>query len=177
MSLISSFNEVDIKPNSLVIVDIDETTLKYDEVNELWWQRVFDSFYDIHKHYDKSYQLSYDYWYDFVAKNLPEHTDYDGFVNMVKRVNNNNSEIIFVTARNTDMKQITIDHLKHVNIDTDKYEIYFTSQGKKSPIIQELFNKRDKTNIIFVDDAPHNHEDVKLHFGDKVYCYKFQMNP
>lgn len=180
MLLISSFSEVNIKHNSLVIVDIDETILKYtdtkkDIVNEKWWKSIFNSYYDIHRRYDIADDLAYDQWKELVYKSLPEHTDIDGFNEMIKKVSDTNSEIVFVTARHEDMRKITIDHLKHVGV--NKYEIHFTSNCNKAPIIHEIHSRKNKDNIIFIDDLISNHNDIQTNFKCEVDCYLFQMNP
>jgi hypothetical protein len=36
---ISSFQEVKIKTNTLVLCDIDETVLRFDGIDKKWWHR------------------------------------------------------------------------------------------------------------------------------------------
>jgi predicted secreted acid phosphatase len=174
--VIFSFFDVEIKPNSLVVIDIDETLAKYEGINPTWWNNTIETHFTIHNDYNMAQSNTYNMWKHHIHTSLPTHTDMDGFFNLVDRVEELSSDLIFVTARDdTHMRDITMQHLEHLGI-VDKH-VSFSSHTNKVPYIGEYIelNKKSYDKIIFIDDNDKNLNDVKTHFVDDVECYKFVM--
>lgn len=98
---VSTFNDIIIVKNSLVICDIDETLLYYEGIDKTWWSETFYRYYQIHKDYDKADQLCLAEWTSHItsADKYPFFTDIAGYANMIAKINETNSQIVFLTAR------------------------------------------------------------------------------
>lgn len=172
-NMITSFKQVQLMNNSLVVLDIDETLLKYESIDTKWWKNRFDHYYKIHTHNDKSHDYVLNEWIDYITSVDPLHTDKEGFLDLEKRLTDNNCRLVFVTARNKGLEQITHKHFIHLQIHNN--EIYFTDGTNKAHMIEQIIQKHmtDYDKIIFVDDLERNLNDVRTHFNDNVICYKF----
>jgi 2-hydroxy-3-keto-5-methylthiopentenyl-1-phosphate phosphatase len=173
---IKSFTQIIVIPNSLVVLDIDETVIKYDSINQKWWRTNFDALYDDHKDHDKADKLVLDRWLNHIHKNLPEHTDTTGFDWLLNQIKINNSDLIFLTARTGDLKAITEHHLSHLKIHNT--EIYFSEGRNKGVVLNEILQRDypNKDQIIFADDMEYNLDDVKTEItrnGKNVALYQF----
>lgn len=178
---INGFNQVDIPAKSLVVLDIDETTLKYCDMEHGWWQKKFRHYYSIHDCYNKAEELCLEHWKETIGSTLPTHTDKDGFFNLLNLCKEKDCEVIMVTARNDSLKGITHEHLTHLDI--FDIEVYFASGRDKGLVIKDIIDEvniehdiehhKPYDKIIFIDDLEQNLRDVKNVFGDEVECYKF----
>ncbi len=170
---VQSFTQINISDNYLVVLDLDETIIKYEGICKQWWKDKFEHYYKIHKDYDLVDSLSSRDWKEHMKITLPSHTDKNGFYDLIERSKNMNCKIIIVTARDEGIKDITYKHLKYLNV--TNIDVYFVSGGNKAKLIDKVINDNSEKydNIVFVDDMDFNLKDVKEHFGDKVLCYKF----
>jgi len=105
-----------------------------------------------------SENIIYNQWINIIKNNHPIVLINNNIFNKIKE---NKSDFIFLTARKKYLKNITIQHLKYCNIDSNK--IYFSSQ--KGNKLLELFSSNEininsYNNIIFVDDLIENIYDV-----------------
>ena len=149
LTQITKFNQIDIIPNSLIVLDIDETIIKFDNINKKWWRNTFDKYYSLTQDYDNADNLSLDEWISYVNKH--------------------DCDLIFLTARNASLKDITHLHLNKVNLSVDGNKIYFNRNKG-----DELFSIANKDyshikNIIVVDDVEHNLTDIKDKFMDTCF--------
>jgi hypothetical protein len=55
---ISSFEDVVIIPNSLIVIDIDDTLIKYSEFNQTWWISKIQQYYTLTKNYELAEHLA-----------------------------------------------------------------------------------------------------------------------
>jgi len=180
---ISSFDQINIPDNSLILCDIDETVLKYkthsdlslyptEYINSDWWKYKFEYYYDLHLNYDLAECQSYSDWINIINNTHPECTDYIGFGNLLTKLKETNSSIKFITARKSDIEEITINHLNKIN--NEKFEIIFCDNTPKGEIIKSDNHIFEGINhIIFIDDLINNIENVYSHFGDKITYYQF----
>lgn len=185
---VSTFNDIIIVKNSLVICDIDETLLYYEGIDKKWWSETFYRYYQIHKDYDKADQLCLAEWTSHItsADKYPFFTDRAGYANMIAKINETNSQIVFLTARCEYLRDMTLKHLHHLNIDNPI--LHFTGgQCKGKYILENILNvnvranvranvNSDLRNIIFIDDRLQNIVDVKnklINFN--LTCYLFIM--
>ena len=181
---INKFNQVNIPTKSLVVLDIDETTLKYCDMEQNWWKNKFSHYYSIHDDYDKAEEQCMELWKEQIGTTMPEHTDEKGFFEMLELCKKIDCEVIMVTARNDSLKGITHEHLNYLDI--YDMEVYFAGGGNKGHLIKDITNsvniecdvKKHKQydRIIFIDDLEQNLIDVKNEFGDEVICYKFNCD-
>jgi hypothetical protein len=143
--MIKNYNEIEILPNSLVILDLDETIIRFPYITAKWWENT-----------KKAYELidektadtrAYNDWLYIINKYSPSLLDEYQFNELLKRIKNTNSSYIIVTARNIQLKDITIKHLENFNINCDIY--YSTDKAVTINAIKQnyLYNY-----IIFVDD-------------------------
>ncbi len=167
---IRSFDEVTILQNSLVVCDIDETLLYFDGIDKKWWSQTFDEFYRIHNDYDKADKLSLDKWISHINNNNPYITDESGYNNMLKRINDTNSKLVFLTARYEYLRNTTLKHLFHLNIHNPI--LHFTGgQCKGRYIFDNLINPIPE-RVIFIDDLQQNINDVRNNITN-IECYLF----
>lgn len=153
---VKSFSDIIIHKNSLVVLDIDETVMKFQHICEKWWQNRFDHYYDITKDYDASDKLSYNEWTNHITITTPEHMDEKGFVNLLNNCSKMNCEMIYVSARPPDLLAITLQQMSVLNI-VDPV-VHLIGDKNKGIFINNLINGHD--NLIFVDDRLQNIIDV-----------------
>lgn len=172
---INSFFDVKLKHNYLLVLDIDETIIKYDGICKKWWEDKYEYYFEIYKDHDLADQQCVIDWKEHIKTKLPSHTDEIGFLDLLQRAKQLNCEVIMVTARDEQIKEITFEHLQYLNI-TD-IDVHFVAGGNKGLKIEDVTSKPidDYDGFAFVDDMDYNHRDVKRHFRNKVICYKFDM--
>jgi uncharacterized HAD superfamily protein len=141
---INSFQNISITENTLIFCDIDETILKYEIINHKWWKDKLEYYYNIHNNHNISNQCAYLEWKEYIYNNLPSYTDKNGFLKMLDTIKKTNSKLIFITAREKNIKNITIQQLKHLKI--NNYDILFVGKKKtKGLFIKDNF---DISNIL-----------------------------
>lgn len=168
---ISSFLEIIkfVSRDTLVVLDIDETILHYLEVSPDYWHCLFEKYYHELKDYKKAEEMSLQEWKKLVESSNPVHTDEEGMNILLNIIDAHKAKLIFVTARNSEMSNITELHLRKLNIPED-VQIFYDSNEKGKRLLDMQISKN---KIIFVDDLDKNLENVKEHLGDKAKCFKF----
>lgn len=165
---ISSFNEVELTNGLkyLIICDIDETILHFPNCNILCESLVKELMLK-----DEDYENELKFYYKNIMP--PKHTDHDGFYNMVKKLNETNGKLIFLTARNLESDDWTKKHLKQIGISPDEFEIHYTcNKITKGEYIKTYIDISDWKNIIFIDDYDSYIKSVKDIYPE-ISCYKF----
>ena len=149
---IINYDQITILHKSLVILDIDETILKFDGINDEWWENE--------KKQENLQQDIYNKWIDYVTNNDPILLDQELLFKLIKIIEDTNSKLIIVTARLEENRKLTIQHLEKCQIKINSRDIYFTKQ--KGEIINKLLTNKyfDYNNIIFIDDLESNIIDV-----------------
>lgn len=171
--IIHSFNDVKLKNNYLLVFDMDETILYYEGICEKWWTNKRKDNYELCFDHIKAETKTITEWENHIKDAIPNHTDADGFFNLLKQAKIFQNEVIIVTARNLEIKDVTIQHLNYLNI--FNIDVHFVAGGNKGSKINDVMNKKinEYDQIVFIDDMDHNLKNVKEYFGDKVICYKF----
>ncbi len=169
---IISFRDVEIYQNTLIVFDIDDTILGYKEFSH-------DYFHNKLKYYKNNTSCentvmdnAVNDWFNLVKNSTPHHMDEDGFIDLMYKINSNNSEHLFLTARNPKFKDITEKHLNKIKINYNN--IYYVAGGNKGELLKDIikdYPEYDK--IIFIDDMEKNLTDVYKTFGDKIDLYHF----
>ncbi len=171
---IYTFDKIIIKPNTLIICDIDETILKFDNINEKWWQETFNNYYLKSKNYDYAEAKTLETWTQYIKSNNPKATDYKGLSNLFDKIEQTQSKLIFVTARENNLTNITKNHFDCINISNFDYSIYYIGEIPKGEFIKSNIQTDTFTHIIFIDDLLSNLESVYENFGNSIILYKFQ---
>ena len=152
---IKTFSEIDIIPNSLVILDIDETVLSFPQITKNWWKEKISYYYDTTNDIKLADKYALDEWRRIAYSTEPIKLDTVNQLKFIEQIYQNNCELIFLTARNKDLSFITYKHLSHIKID-NRHLVYFDeNKGEKFyEIVSTLYNNYE--NITFVDDLPIN---------------------
>jgi hypothetical protein len=179
---IQSFDSVQLMQDCLVVIDIDETVLryKYDASHYIgaeWWKMRFEYHYKLSGDYDAAEKSAYNEWHEIISTTQPEHTDVAGFMRLIERVDCMSGIIIFLTARRGDDWLITETHLKQLSV--PRYVIHYTDDGPKGKMLCDIIssNYPGVLNIMIIDDLESNLMDVEEHVKNakkNVYCYKFE---
>ncbi len=151
----SSFEEIIIKPNSLVLCDIDDTVLRYGvtlkDCLDLARKHLVESNDYIDEEDTKAMGL--DYWDEYRSDNKPYHTDLEGFKKLEQQLINTNSTLLFVTARSKNHSDTTEKQLVDIGIET-KYPIHYTADHKisKADYISKFIQTDSCDHMYFIDD-------------------------
>jgi uncharacterized HAD superfamily protein len=169
---IISFRDVKMCQNALIVFDIDDTVLGYKEFSH-------DYFHNQLKYHKRNTSCentimnnAVNDWFNLVKQSTPHHMDEEGFFDLMNKINDNNSNHIFLTARNPKFKDITENHLNKIKI--NHKNIYYVAGGNKGEILKNIIKDHPEYNkIIFIDDMRKNLIDVYKTFGHKIDLYHF----
>lgn len=153
---ISTFDEIQITNNMLILCDIDDTVFCYGEQIKKYWES---------KIHDPGYQI----WHSIIERISPKLTD----KNIHKFINNAlqmNCKIHFVTHRNKLFTDITHKHLEENNL--HHIPVHFLSGCSKGDYINQNFDLSLYHKIVFIDDSEYNIIDVKNKVNNSIN-YKF----
>lgn len=169
MKEIKNYDEIIVHPNTLVILDIDNTIIKFNSMGKTWWKDRVE-YYERHHDKEITNQLVYDDWKEILDIETPELLDGNSFQDLLKRIELSNSKLMLLTARDIAMKDITMNHLKDCDIQIESEDVHHSyPKGKK---VKELYEQYKSDKIIFVDDHLDNVEDVELEMKEyNIECY------
>lgn len=167
MKKIKNYDEINVEPNTLVILDIDNTLIKFNSMGKTWWKDRIEH-YKQHTDAETANKLVYDDWEVTLNIEIPEPLDCDKYQDLLERIKMTNSKLMLLTARDINLKDITINQLNDCGIQIkDVHHSY--PKGKK---VKELYEQYKYDNIIFVDDHLDNVEDVELEMKEyNIECY------
>jgi len=102
----------------------------------------------------------------------PTHTYYEGFVSMIKTINEMNCKLMFLTERHSNSDSCTRGHLKQIGVHPEDFEIHYSgSSMTKGEYIKGHINLEGLEDVIFIDDYDSFIKSVKdLH--PQIKCYK-----
>jgi hypothetical protein len=149
-----------ILPNTLVVLDFDETIIQFNNFHNIFdfWRQTFDKFYNESFNFDEADNKTYSLWKDNILNNDEYScTDYNNLINLINETNKSNNKIIIITARDKEMDLITRKQLQKLNVQIN--EIYYTNN--KAETILNICKNNIVENIVFVDDLYTNINDVK----------------
>jgi hypothetical protein len=178
---ISSFSQIDyIKPRTLIVLDIDETIMRFQQINEEWWDDIYNKLLPSYK--ENTYIHVELIWLDYVTNTKPILLDKDNFYIFFENIINKNCEIIFLTARDKSSSLMTIRHLKECGIDAPPSKIFYSRDkgNELKYIVTTLYpNIQD---ILFIDDLEKNLVNIQNIFNKKeltkynLKLYKIKHN-
>lgn len=168
---IHTFNDIEILSQCTLVLDFDETIAKYDSISKQWWKDRFDYYYAKYPDYELADDLSLRDWKEHIHLVNPQHTDKDGILKLIDKAIDQKCRILCLTARCPELKEITIKHIKHLELQID--EIHFTKNIGKGHYLNSIINNGD--NVIFVDDMDENLLDVlkNVTIAGSITCFKF----
>ena len=172
---INSFREVEISnKKTLIICDIDDTVLKYKKTfsdfnnNDYY----FPGETDLQKKLE--FALEFYQMYKIIMPIDIEHTDYDGYCEMLAKLTAD-SGLIFLTARTSNGHDMTMKQLQQLNIHNPPRDIYYTdNKCSKGEYIMKNMDLSDWDEIIFIDDSERQILSVACAFP-KIRCYLFDF--
>ena len=169
---IHTFYSIDISQNSLVLCDIDDTLLVFPKCPEAFYNEAYDYYTNIGYNAHLTKKFIYNDWELNRYFKKPSITDKEGFFHLLERIEKTNSTLCFLTARSGFYHQKTINDLEKVNINGNKFKIYYTNGSVKGDYIKQNINLLDYNNVIFVDDNNDQLENVNKEVPF-ITCYKF----
>ena len=119
---------VDIKQNSLILSDIDNTILRYQHNLDYFIEKSCREIVYITDNFNEEdinilAECDYKDHRDFTE---PFYTDKEGFDNILKKISETNYNLIFITARSNKSREKTKNQLEKIGIDINNYPIHFT---------------------------------------------------
>jgi hypothetical protein len=169
---VTTFKEIPIQRNTLVLCDIDDTVIVFEKLGKKWWRERFDYYYERNGDYEFSEKAVLKEWIHQIHNEKPVHVDEEGFTDLMERIDESGSTLVFVTARTQDLFGLTLHHLKQAGINP-KTGIHYTNNTPKGDYIANVLDFDDFDHVIFIDDMEHNVNSVEHVFGDKVERYLF----
>jgi len=178
---VDKFSDIPIKPNTLILCDIDNTLLHHPAVNNEWVDMIQYLFlmhnystageYNTAKAADDANKYC-----NKLFETIPmQHTDREGFFAMVETA----TDFAFVTARQEFARQFTYDNLRGLGVDPSGHAVHFSSNMPKGEYILANFNLSKYTYVVFIDDQAGNLQNVLStvnHEGLELYQFQYKID-
>lgn len=169
---IVSFKNVIVKPQTLIVFDIDDTIIGYEEFSHTYFTNAIENYKEKYNCDKMALDFALHDWISKVNEGTPCHMDADGFKELERKIKNTNSHYIFMTARNPNYRDITETHLEQVGI--KNRQVYYLAGANKGEFLKNIYEKySDYKEIIFIDDMEKNLHDVGKAFDHKIELYHF----
>jgi hypothetical protein len=166
---INKFEQVNCIPNSLVVIDIDDTLIKYDGIDFAWWKNKFNKYYSVTQNYDLSDNLANQDWINLIANSNPELVD-DCVHHFIDSAKINQCHIILLTARNNTITDLTHEHLNKVDL---YFEHIYFNENKGDELVKIVNSDyANCTDIIVIDDKEANLIDIQ----NKIDSNKYKLH-
>jgi hypothetical protein len=166
---ITSFDQIEIIPESLVVFDIDDTLIRFDGIDLKWWKNKIKKYIVMTRDEQLAESMANSDLIKIMNTYDPELVD-NQVHNFITRLQESNCHIILLTARDENIRELTIRHLQSVNLNFE--HIYFNQNkgDELKKIVSEQYEHI--SNIIMIDDMMANLEDIKQKFSDSNYTIK-----
>ena len=166
---ITKFKQVNLIPNSLIVIDIDDTLIKYDGIDFAWWKNKVNKYYSVTKNDELSEVLANKDWMKLIEKCDPELVD-DCVHYFIEQTKNHQCHIILLTARNNVITDLTRNHLNKVDL---YFEHIYFNENKGDELVRIVQNNYiDCTDIIVIDDREANLIDIQ----NKMDLTKYKLH-
>jgi hypothetical protein len=196
---INTFRAVTLtKWKPLVLCDIDDTVIGYDKDVEHFYNQlkmyieqkkssqsgpahIFSSVLNdtgiLNMTDEEIRNTAHKMFDDYRQSHKPKHCDYDGFVELLKRVYELGGELQFLTARNKQSTAYTRLQFKHIGLKYDDYRVNYTGNViSKGDYITRYFNLNHFGEVVFIDDLDSFIDSVVV-LCPSIKCYKFEYKP
>lgn len=176
LRVINSYSAITLIARSLVVFDIDDTLVNFPNYGLDWFAKKKAVYERIMPKADAE-QHTIQEWRAAVRDIDPVAIDKDGFNAFCERAKASDCDIVYLTARSTELKEATQRHLKHALGLTSEHVYYAEDKG---PAIAKILETLPRTydHVIFVDDYVKNHVSVRTTLdglGIPVDTYHFHM--
>ena len=170
---IKKFSELLPINNGLYVFDIDETFMVFQGITGQWWEKEYNALLGRYPK-EKADRLMDEKFRKKISYGKPKPTDLKGFKDIEKKAKILNNDIIFLTARTEDYREITLKQLDYIYPGIN-YPVYFSSEKGKT--LKEMIDNSDKTyeQVVFVDDKDYN-IDAVLTDNPETNCYLFDYS-
>jgi hypothetical protein len=179
IEIINSFNRIQIKNNTLVLCDIDDTVLRYKLDLNHFYKDTHKYLMEIDDYIDEvdTMKLARDRFNVYKNNTTPQHTDNKSFDIMLSKISKTNSKLVFITARSIKFKDVTFSELEKLGIDYKMFDIHFTFDYKmpKANYIDKFINLSRYNLVYFIDDNELTVKNVKTKFP-QIECFIFKYN-
>lgn len=176
LRVINSYSAITLVARSLVVFDIDDTVINFPDYDINWWAAK-KSIYERSMTIEEADRATLHDWRAAVKEIDPQPIDKDGFLQFYAQAKAAGCDIIFLTARSEELKELTHRHLKNSLMECAEDHVFF-AEDKGPALVRLLSQRRPYPHIIFVDDLVKNHESVRQALeasGLPVDTYHFQM--
>ena len=172
---INTFSQINpIKPKTLVVLDIDETILRFQQIDNKWWDDTYTRLLPYYKEKTSTHvELM---WIKHISNNKPILLDKDNFYIFLKNIENENCELILLTARNKSISFLTMKHLESCGLNINLSRVFYNiNKGVElQKIVTTIFP--DIQNILFVDDLEENLTNIQYVFSnEKLSKYNLEL--
>lgn len=172
---INKYEQIPIIPNSLIVLDIDETLIKFEHVDKKWWKTEFDAIYSTNRNYILTEQMVLNKWLNIVSNSKPSLVD-NCIHQFIQNAEQTNCKIVLLTARNNSLFELTLRHLAEVGLNFS--HIYF-NENKGQELTKIITNEFvSYKNIIVVDDLVANLLDIEekiMNLDINLHLYNMQI--
>jgi len=172
---INSFSQINsLKPNTLVVLDIDDTIMSFPNIKKEWWNETLKEY--LYLGNERAYNEVESLWIQRIIEEPPELLDQTNLMKFLDQISNNNCELIFLTARDKKLSYLTIHQLEECNIIINPCRIFYNREkGAKLEFIVRNMYPNIK-NIVFVDDLSKNLIDVAYTFNyPELFKYNLEL--
>jgi predicted secreted acid phosphatase len=170
---IQSFSQIHVIPESLVVLDIDETVLSYTNLSKKWWIDEINRQYLQTCNFAEAEKRALSVWKQLVPSAIPISLDTHNRRQFIENAIAQGCQLIFLTARHPDLWEITQNHLNQIGIYNGERIFYDENKGTKMVEIIDMHN--EFKNIIVVDDLMRNlnsiHECTKNFSKISIHLY------
>ena len=172
MSEIESFVQLPSYGNSLYVLDIDETTIYYlNNCDDKYLKTIeeFEKTMNRTKAFDQANRI----WESNLYKEDPIVTDPEGMDKLQKFCRDNNSKIVFLTARMEHVRDITEKQMLELFRWLKKEDIYICNGTEKGTVLKNILkDHKNYDHVVFVDDKDYNIKSVQRIIS-QVECFQF----
>lgn len=175
MQTIRDFSQIQGYENTLYVIDIDDTLIRFRELGKIWWNHIYSAYVIEYKgEHHQARWATLKTWMEKIYMYKPYPISLWSFQALQEKVKENGSELILLTARDASLRAITEQNLKDCFIDIPSDKIYFNEEKGKA--IKEIVLQGGYSKVIFVDDMPKNLEDVRMELEGvcELTLYHFQ---
>lgn len=169
------FSDIPKVKNSLYVFDIDDTTLHYDIGSSKRISAAIEYFEENLTRHKWLFKQVNALWEKRIINSRPIAHDRPGLEELKKFCDENNSRIIFLTARFKTIKVSTMSHLQELYPWVRPSSVYFCDGVEKGIVLLEIISKMQYNTVIFVDDKEYNLNSVKKYVPG-VILYKMAIN-
>ncbi len=169
------YNVCSLYKNVLYVLDIDDTIMTYDNYNNKWWREKYNQYKTPSSKQCDIYGKILIEWQENIKFQKPKHTHEESLGNLFFNANNLNNNLIFLTARKQELKDITEKHLKEIGI--HNIPVHFSNgdcKGKK--LLDILKDYSQVKHVVFIDDQLKNIYNVNKQLKESkcnIDCYHF----